>query len=80
MLRTMKANTTKISAIHDWHLQQTLSELGLLVPLEQGLLRCKNCEKKLVFDSVGGILVLESKQYALVCDNALCISTVSQNK
>src|SRR2546426_8473782 len=68
----------ELSAIHDWHLRDVLSGLGLLDRLEAGDLRCFRCQTPLTFENVGGILVGPEHTYRLVCGSITCLSQSSE--
>ena len=64
----------ELPAVHDWHLKDVLTGLGLLERLERGELRCVRCGVSLNMGNVGGILVGPKHTYNLVCSGLLCLS------
>lgn len=69
----MTRRTTAIPAVHDWHLEEVLRDLGLLSLLSEGQLRCAVCDSVLTFEIVGGILVRGENQFELVCSRTTCL-------
>lgn len=59
-------------AIHDWHLEEVLRDLGLWELLQSGDARCRACGRNMIADEIGGLLV-EKERYSLVCDRPECI-------
>lgn len=77
----MKGDSSTIPAVHDWHLEGVLSDLGLMPALRAGELRCASCQAVLSLERVGAILVRQKGRYALVCLRSDCIErapTVNQ--
>ena len=74
----MDDSTSSIPAIHDWHLEKALAELGLLPALTAGQVRCTSCEAVLSLDTVGGILVQGEGRYALMCGRVECLERLSE--
>lgn len=59
-------------AIHDWHLEEVLRDLGLWELLEAGNAKCRVCERSITVEDLGGLFV-ERKEYSFVCDRPECL-------
>jgi len=69
----MDSDVSTIPAVHDWHLERVLADLGLLLALDAGELRCACCQDVLSLETIGGILVRRKGRYSLVCSRIDCI-------
>lgn len=70
----MSAAKKPLAAIHDWHLDRVLRELGLEAQIQIGDARCARCGAVLSRERIGGILVLGDDEYDIVCDRVECIA------
>ena len=70
----MPTTRRPLPAIHDWHLERVLRELGLDIQIQAGDARCARCGVALSRERIGGILVLSEGRYGVVCDRPRCIS------
>lgn len=69
----MERTRTEIPAVHEWHLQKVLLDLGMLDALTHGEVRCRMCERVVTLESVGALIVGHEKKVAICCDLATCM-------
>lgn len=70
----------QLSAIHDWSIEQVLTDLGMYSSLIKGGIKCHCCSRTVSLDDLGGILVLGDDEYAIICSRARCLESASDNK
>jgi hypothetical protein len=76
----MENRTESIAAIHDWHLEQVLEDLGLLSAIKSNHTKCAICDQPITLENLGGILVQPAHSYAIVCDKPECLEYASKDQ
>jgi hypothetical protein len=69
----MENTRTEIPAVHEWHLEKVLSDLGMLDALTRGEVLCRMCGRVVTLESVGALIVGHDKSIAICCDLATCL-------
>lgn len=76
----MQTKDVALPAIHDWHLQKTLEELGLMGRLKADQARCIICQRVLSLENIGGLKRSSNKSVELICDRPDCLFTASERR
>jgi hypothetical protein len=76
----LERDPSDIPALHDWHLEDVLRELGLHEPLLDGAVPCFVCGTKLSIETLGGIIVGAEGAHRLVCSDPACISGAAETR
>ncbi len=74
MDRSVRAS---IPAVHEWHLERILAELGLLEALNARSLHCTNCEVTLSLAEIGALIRGHGDCVLLTCDRVRCLETAA---
>jgi|CXWL01.1.fsa_nt_gi hypothetical protein len=69
-------NRIVIPAIHDWHLEKVLQDLGVLANVREGLAACEGCGKKVTLENLSAIRLGPNHTILFVCDGNDCLATV----
>lgn len=73
----MSSKRHSVPALHEWHLEPVLRELGLLKEIDEGTAICQQCTQSITLNNLSGIVVLGGGKYSLVCNRPDCIATSS---
>jgi hypothetical protein len=65
-----------IHVVHDDHLAELLSSLGLERRFSEGKLLCKFCKEPVDFDTLGAIIP-EAGSIKLTCDRPKCVAKLA---
>lgn len=79
---TTKASDNRIviPAIHDWHLEKILNDLGLLHGVREGRATCSYCNRIVTLENLSALRLGPNQTIFLVCDANECLSTAWANR
>ena len=76
----MQTKDVVLPAIHDWHLQRTLEELGLMDRIKADQAQCAICQRVISLENIGGIKRSGNRTVELICDRPDCLFAASERR
>lgn len=68
---------TSVPAVHEWHIERILEELGILADVSSGSQTCVSCGATLSLDGIGALVRGEGTRVLLSCERVACLDAAS---
>jgi hypothetical protein len=73
-------NRIVVPAIHDWHLEKILSDLGLLGQVQRGMVTCSGCAEIVTMENLSALKLGPNQTILFVCDRNDCLAAAWTKK